>query len=107
MIIIDNVKYACHSCIKGHRSSQCNHSERTLLPVRRKGRPITQCAQCREQRLKHSVHQKCVCPRDPIALAPSKPIFKKATHTHVKGQRIKKETISTSRQRMAIEALLL
>lgn len=46
---------------KGHRSSLCSHRDRPLLPIRRKGRPISQCDRCREQRLKYSVHQKCVC----------------------------------------------
>ncbi|KAL1929448.1 hypothetical protein VTP01DRAFT_1586 [Rhizomucor pusillus] len=55
MIIINNVKYACATCIR------VNHRDRPLLPIRRKGRPISQCDRCREQRLKHSVHQKCVC----------------------------------------------
>ncbi|KAI9311484.1 copper fist DNA binding domain-containing protein [Dichotomocladium elegans] len=61
MIVINSVKYACKTCIKGHRSSQCSHTDRPLLPIRRKGRPVTQCERCREQRLKHSIHQKCSC----------------------------------------------
>ncbi|CAI5760386.1 unnamed protein product [Candida verbasci] len=40
MILIDNIKYACMECIRGHRSSSCKHHTRPLLQVRSKGRPV-------------------------------------------------------------------
>lgn len=39
MILIDEVKYSCVECIRGHRSSLCYHHTRPLLQVRSKGRP--------------------------------------------------------------------
>ncbi|KAI9307629.1 hypothetical protein BJ944DRAFT_150037, partial [Cunninghamella echinulata] len=62
MILINNIKYAC-TCNKntGHRSTRCKHTERNLLPIRKKGRPISQCSKCREEREKHRIHQKCLC----------------------------------------------
>lgn len=39
MILINEVKYACMECIRGHRSSMCRHHQRPLLQVRLKGRP--------------------------------------------------------------------
>lgn len=39
MILIDNTKYSCIECIRGHRSSLCRHHTRPLLQVRSKGRP--------------------------------------------------------------------
>lgn len=39
MILIDDVKYSCIECIRGHRSSLCRHHTRPLLQVRSKGRP--------------------------------------------------------------------
>lgn len=39
MILIDDQKYACLECIRGHRSSSCRHHRRPLLQVRTKGRP--------------------------------------------------------------------
>lgn len=39
MILIDDAKYACIECIRGHRSSLCRHQTRPLLQVRSKGRP--------------------------------------------------------------------
>ncbi|KAK6458400.1 uncharacterized protein RJT20DRAFT_31395 [Scheffersomyces xylosifermentans] len=39
MILIDDVKYSCVECIRGHRSSSCRHHSRPLLQVRSKGRP--------------------------------------------------------------------
>ncbi|KAI9307155.1 copper fist DNA binding domain-containing protein [Cunninghamella echinulata] len=54
-------KFACKSCIKGHRSSGCQHSDRELVEIRKKGRPISQCAQCRNLRKTKQVHIKCMC----------------------------------------------
>lgn len=39
MILIDDVKYSCIECIRGHRLSLCRHHTRPLLQVRSKGRP--------------------------------------------------------------------
>ncbi|KAG2734780.1 hypothetical protein G9P44_002786 [Scheffersomyces stipitis] len=39
MILIDETKYSCMECIRGHRSSSCRHHTRPLLQVRSKGRP--------------------------------------------------------------------
>lgn len=38
MIIYDGEKYACVSCIRGHRSSTCRHANRMLVKVRNRGR---------------------------------------------------------------------
>lgn len=38
MIIFDSEKYACASCIRGHRSSTCRHTDRMLVKVRSRGR---------------------------------------------------------------------
>lgn len=42
MILIENNKYLCIECIRGHRTSQCKHNSRPLLQVRAKGRPNIQ-----------------------------------------------------------------
>lgn len=39
MILIEDAKYSCLECIRGHRSSLCRHYMRPLLQVRSKGRP--------------------------------------------------------------------
>lgn len=39
MILINDIKYSCLECIRGHRSSLCRHHMRPLLQVRSKGRP--------------------------------------------------------------------
>ncbi|KAI8333748.1 hypothetical protein BD560DRAFT_414859, partial [Blakeslea trispora] len=44
----------------GHRSSRCQHTERHLMIVKRKGRPISQCEGCRELRKVKQIHQKCL-----------------------------------------------
>ncbi|BGP15270.1 hypothetical protein JCM10213_008308 [Rhodosporidiobolus nylandii] len=61
MVLIDGIKYACQSCIKGHRSSKCTHTTRPLQEIKKKGRPTSQCAHCREQRKTKSVHARCDC----------------------------------------------
>ncbi|GAA5975146.1 hypothetical protein JCM11641_004365 [Rhodosporidiobolus odoratus] len=61
MVLIDGIKYACQSCIKGHRSSKCTHNDRPLQEIKKKGRPTSQCTHCRELRKTKSVHGKCEC----------------------------------------------
>ncbi|KAA1099900.1 hypothetical protein PGT21_024198 [Puccinia graminis f. sp. tritici] len=61
MVIIDGKKFACGVCIKGHRSTSCSHTDRTLVEIGKKGRPPTQCAHCRELRKTSRVHSKCMC----------------------------------------------
>ncbi|KAI9277888.1 copper fist DNA binding domain-containing protein [Sporodiniella umbellata] len=58
---IKGLKYACSSCIKGHRSSSCSHTDRPLFEIRKKGRPVSQCTFCRDLRKTKQVHIKCVC----------------------------------------------
>lgn len=61
MVLIDDKKYACETCIKGHRSSTCRHTDRPLFEIKKKGRPVTQCEHCRELRKTKQVHVKCIC----------------------------------------------
>ena len=49
------------TCIKGHRSSACKHTDRPLFEIQKKGRPVTQCPHCRELRKTKQVHIKCNC----------------------------------------------
>ncbi|KAI0689544.1 hypothetical protein BC835DRAFT_1368449 [Cytidiella melzeri] len=61
MVLVDDKKYACETCIKGHRSSTCKHTDRPLYEIKKKGRPVTQCEHCRELRKSKQVHVKCMC----------------------------------------------
>ncbi|KAF9642501.1 copper-fist-domain-containing protein, partial [Thelephora ganbajun] len=58
---INDKKFACESCIKGHRTSSCSHTERPLFEIKRKGRPVSQCDKCRGLRKTRRVHSKCLC----------------------------------------------
>ncbi|EJU01664.1 hypothetical protein DACRYDRAFT_36073, partial [Dacryopinax primogenitus] len=49
------------TCIKGHRSSTCGHTDRPLFEIKRKGRPQTQCEHCRRLRKTRQVHVRCDC----------------------------------------------
>ncbi|KAG1865542.1 copper fist DNA binding domain-containing protein [Suillus subalutaceus] len=71
MVHINDKKFACESCIKGHRSSSCHHSERPLFEVKKKGRPVSQCKTCRELRNSKRFHSKCTCnPREVVDKIP-------------------------------------
>lgn len=60
MVLINDKKFACATCIKGHRVSGCTHTDRPLFEVKKKGRPTTQCVHCKDKRKKDgaSVHTK-------------------------------------------------
>lgn len=60
-MLIDGEKYACEACVRGHRVSNCNHYERPLTHINKKGRPVSQCPHCRGLRKARSSHVKCEC----------------------------------------------
>jgi Copper fist DNA binding domain len=53
--------FCSESCIKGHRSSACHHTDRPLFEIKKKGRPVSQCTKCRELRQSKKLHSKCTC----------------------------------------------
>lgn len=61
MVFVNSKKFACQSCIKGHRSSSCHHTDRPLFEIKKKGRPVSQCEKCRELRQSKKFHSKCTC----------------------------------------------
>ncbi|SMN18538.1 similar to Saccharomyces cerevisiae YGL166W CUP2 Copper-binding transcription factor [Maudiozyma saulgeensis] len=61
MIIKNNIKYACEPCIKGHKVAGCDHSDRPLIQVKRKGRPSTACFHCKELRMVRNVNPSGSC----------------------------------------------
>ncbi|TFK31704.1 hypothetical protein BDQ12DRAFT_93825 [Crucibulum laeve] len=78
MVFISTKKYACETCIKGHRSSACKHTDRPLFEIKKKGRPVTQCEHCRELRKTKQVHVKCLCEsKVESPVRPSPPLGKK------------------------------
>lgn len=60
-MIINGEKWACEACVRGHRVSNCQHSDRRLQHINRKGRPVSQCQHCRALRKSRSAHVKCDC----------------------------------------------
>ncbi|KAH8884642.1 hypothetical protein GQ53DRAFT_786086 [Thozetella sp. PMI_491] len=60
-MIIDGEKYACEACVRGHRVSNCQHADRKLQHINKKGRPVTQCSHCRAMRKSRASHVKCDC----------------------------------------------
>ncbi|OTB02190.1 hypothetical protein M426DRAFT_62731 [Hypoxylon sp. CI-4A] len=60
-MLIDGEKWACEACVRGHRVSNCQHSDRPLQHINKKGRPVSQCQHCRAMRKSRSSHIKCDC----------------------------------------------
>ncbi|CAO3637436.1 unnamed protein product [Mucor fragilis] len=60
-MLINGEKWACETCIKGHRATHCKHTDRKLVSIKKKGRPATQCKRCRELRVMRQLHVKCNC----------------------------------------------
>lgn len=78
-VLVNTFKYSCEPCINGHRSSSCTHTLRPLyevsffhgwtakdlirwwIQVRSKGRPPSQCKQCRDARKLNRRHVRCQC----------------------------------------------
>ncbi|KAI1079870.1 hypothetical protein F5B20DRAFT_570632 [Whalleya microplaca] len=60
-MLIDGEKWACEACVRGHRVSNCQHADRPLQHINKKGRPVSQCQHCRAMRKSRSSHIKCDC----------------------------------------------
>ncbi|KAH6652506.1 hypothetical protein BKA67DRAFT_292431 [Truncatella angustata] len=75
MPLINGQKMACEPCIRGHRSTTCNHaSERVMVPVRKPGRPLNECphprgsnCECRDLTVAIPRKRKCECAGDKSA----------------------------------------
>ncbi|KAI8136707.1 hypothetical protein BJV82DRAFT_476515, partial [Fennellomyces sp. T-0311] len=49
------------SCIRGHRVKSCQHDDRELIAVPKRGRQVSQCQHCRHLRVTKKSHVKCTC----------------------------------------------
>ncbi|ETS85068.1 hypothetical protein PFICI_03093 [Pestalotiopsis fici W106-1] len=75
MPLINGQKMACEPCIRGHRSTTCNHAnERVMVPVRKPGRPLNECPHtrgsncgCRDVTVAIPRKRKCECVGDKSA----------------------------------------
>ncbi|EPE26718.1 Zinc copper-regulated transcription factor [Glarea lozoyensis ATCC 20868] len=63
-MLIKGEKYACEACVRGHRVSNCQHADRPLQHINKKGRPVSQCTHCRTLRKSRSAHVRCDCGGD-------------------------------------------
>ncbi|KAJ4305687.1 hypothetical protein N0V90_001218 [Kalmusia sp. IMI 367209] len=73
-------KVACGPCIRGHRSSKCDHRDRVLVEVRKPGRPLSSCphpsgsCSCERVVINYTIPKtfECACPSEstqPVLLA--------------------------------------
>lgn len=49
------------ACIRGHRVKKCNHKDRPMIPLVKRGRQVSQCNHCRDLRQTNQSHVKCTC----------------------------------------------
>lgn len=61
MVLINDVKYACQRCIRGHRVSRCSHLDKTLIMVKRKGRPTMQKSGTSKNASQGKRNDPCTC----------------------------------------------
>ncbi|KAI9247102.1 hypothetical protein EDC94DRAFT_367727 [Helicostylum pulchrum] len=61
VFMINGVKHACGACIRGHRVKKCNHKDRPMIPLVKRGRQVSQCNHCRDLRQTNQSHVKCTC----------------------------------------------
>ncbi|KAL6708570.1 hypothetical protein ACN47E_002551 [Coniothyrium glycines] len=65
-------KVACGPCIRGHRSSKCDHRDRVLVEVRKPGRPLSSCphpsgsCSCERVVINYTIPKssECACPSE-------------------------------------------
>ncbi|EUC33252.1 hypothetical protein COCCADRAFT_36920 [Bipolaris zeicola 26-R-13] len=65
-------KVACGPCIRGHRSSKCDHRDRVLVEVRKPGRPLSSCphptgsCSCERVVINYTIPKtsQCACPSE-------------------------------------------
>lgn len=65
-------KVACGPCIRGHRSSKCDHRDRVLVEVRKPGRPLSSCphpsgsCSCERVVINYTIPKasECACPAE-------------------------------------------
>ncbi|KAI4710098.1 hypothetical protein J4E89_005330 [Alternaria sp. Ai002NY15] len=68
-------KVACGPCIRGHRSSKCDHRDRVLVEVRKPGRPLSSCphptgsCSCERVVINYTIPKasECACPSERAA----------------------------------------
>lgn len=72
MPVVQGLKVACGPCIRGHRSTKCQHGdERVMLLVRKPGRPLSACphprdipCNCSSVTLGIPMRANCPCPSE-------------------------------------------
>ncbi|KAK8209232.1 hypothetical protein IWZ01DRAFT_310077 [Phyllosticta capitalensis] len=75
-------KVACGPCIRGHRSTSCNHKDRLLLEVRKPGRPLSSCPHlggncgCERLVINYTIPRssECACPTASSAAPVAEPV---------------------------------
>ncbi|KTW30507.1 uncharacterized protein T551_01790 [Pneumocystis jirovecii RU7] len=103
MVYINNIKYACSSCIRGHRSSLCDHKDRQLFEIKRKGRPVSQCLSTLSTRIKRPFRTKCFC-KEYVEKANESPDFQKLIFkAFKKNQKTVLETIENKEMHEAVQ----
>ncbi|KAF2451799.1 hypothetical protein P171DRAFT_12044 [Karstenula rhodostoma CBS 690.94] len=91
-------KVACGPCIRGHRSSKCDHRDRVLVEVRKPGRPLSSCphptgsCSCERVVINYTIPKssECACPSDAAS-----PVLVNNGTGRVQKPRGRKSTVTT------------
>ncbi|KAF2503273.1 hypothetical protein BU16DRAFT_533523 [Lophium mytilinum] len=108
-------KVACGPCIRGHRSSKCDHKDRVLQEVRKPGRPLSSCphpagtCSCGPISITYTLPKtsSCLCPSDsPAAITPNSTSAPLSNGNRIQKARSRKSTsvISPSTLEKALNA---
>ncbi|ORY13196.1 hypothetical protein BCR34DRAFT_649706 [Clohesyomyces aquaticus] len=103
-------KVACGPCIRGHRSSKCDHRDRVLVEVRKPGRPLSSCphasgnCSCERVVINYTIPKtsECACPSDRAQSS----VSLSGTNSRVQKSRSKKSTttLNTAALEKAIQS---
>ncbi|KAH7385988.1 hypothetical protein BKA66DRAFT_66751 [Pyrenochaeta sp. MPI-SDFR-AT-0127] len=100
-------KVACGPCIRGHRSSKCDHRDRVLVEVRKPGRPLSSCphpsgsCSCERIVINYTIPKssECACPSER-----AQPTATVAGNSRIQKNRRKSTAVNTSSLEKAIRA---
>ncbi|KAH7050269.1 hypothetical protein B0J12DRAFT_574006 [Macrophomina phaseolina] len=108
-------KVACGPCIRGHRSTSCNHKDRLLLEVRKPGRPLSSCphlggnCSCERLVINYTIPRssECACPSNGEEPAPVAEVVSSTTGplpgSSNRVQKTKRKSVSNNRNPSTLE----
>jgi len=103
-----NLLYISGPCIRGHRSSKCDHRDRVLVEVRKPGRPLSSCPHpsgscgCERVVINYTIPKssECACPSER-----AQPVAAVAGNNRVQKNRRRSTAINVASIEMAMKSI--